>query len=161
MLDTPNSAIAADLPHSFMTTPRAFARGREAVVEAMARVIRVHARQGEPTSAYDFAVAGISTGDVHANWAAAKAIADAEVIRQDAIDEPEPQLDPWVADADYRTIRIDKAAAVVVGGIDEQMIFALLRAGGAFSAREIGDLWPQIMAEVGHKLASVKLPPVA
>lgn len=155
MLDSPNSAIAADLPHSFLTNPAAFDERRENVADAMARVMRVNARQGQSTSAYDFAAAGIGTADVHANFARAKRIIDAEVIRQDAVPEEEPELRPWDADADYRTIRIDRAARAIAGLFDPLAIHALLRADN-FTSEEIGALWPQILAEAGRKLAAVQ-----
>lgn len=158
MLDSPYSAAAADLPHSFFSTPVAFDDREPTIGERMAAdVIIPLARQGQATHFGDLTNAGFTPAQIGAWFPKAKALADAVTFRQDAppetLDE-EPQLDPWDADADYRTIRIARAAGVIAGLVDASVIHALLRADN-FSSREIGALWPQILEEAGRKLAAV------
>jgi len=156
MLDASVAAFAAELPHSFASTPVAFAGQTErepTVAERMAETILGFAKDGQATSYGDLANAGFTRQQIGAEFPKAKAIADTYVIRQDA---PVTLSKPWEADAEYRRDRVDRAASLVTDALSQSPeVAAVLRRSGYTSA-EIGDLWPEFMAEVGKRLAGVK-----
>jgi hypothetical protein len=146
MLDMAQAANAAELPHSFGSTPTAFADREPTVAELMSEIIIRLAKEGQPTSFPDLRNAGFTAQQIGVHFPKAKAIADAVVIRQDAIG----------AEATYsRAERLEQAKAALNAHVQpfaEDLLVDLNRR--RFNDVEILELWPDLMQEASRRIGA-------
>lgn len=142
MPSTSHTPTAIPLPPSFAALP---------IPERMVRVMRERRMQGQPTTLDDFLQASetcdLSEAQLAANIGAAKRLIHPETVRHD---QPARPRDPWDFDRDYRKSRVQLAAGMLAGAMPtEAEVHAILRQGDRFTARELGALWPEIIAAAG------------
>lgn len=125
------------------------------IPERMVEVMRRLRMQGQPTTISDFLAAeetcDLSEAELCANIGAAKRMIHPEVVRHD---RPPTPVMPWDFDRSYRRERVARAAAIVAdlpASFGDADMFSVLRQ--AFSARELGDLWPEIIAAAAALVA--------
>ncbi len=158
MLDAVNSLVsgATEVPGSHFTSLTNFDEREPSIAQRMADIIIARSKDAQPTCQGDLKMAGFSTGEIGAHFPEASRIANQTVIRQDAVYEPGK---PWEQDPAYRADRVQLAASTLAGFMptDAEAI-ALLRQGDRFGTRELGDLWPEIIAAtaslVGQKIGA-------
>jgi hypothetical protein len=128
------------------------------VPERMLAVIRRQAHQGQPTTREDFRQAeetcDLSDGELDASIGDAKRLANPEVVRHD---RPQPPVNPWDHDPEYRKERVAHAAGIIAGLMPNpgDLLVALRQRN--FSTAEIGALWPEIIAAAAHSFSSTEL----
>lgn len=141
MLPTTHTATTIPLPPSISAL---------SIPERMVQVMRDRRMQGQPTTLDDFLQAGetcdLSEAQLAANIGAAKRLIHPETVRHD---QPARPHDPW-EDREYRQSRVQLAAGMLAGAMPtEAEVHAILRQGDRFTARELGALWPEIIAAAG------------
>lgn len=117
------------------------------IADRIADVYIRNGKDGQPTMAADLAAEGFNPDQIAAHGPAAQRIAKKALTRDVADDAP----------VTYdRVARVQKAAALIGGVLpDAQQIFRLLREEN-YPAREIGILWPEILAVAGDVFADMK-----
>ncbi len=126
------------------------------IPERMVEVMRRQRLQGQPTTISDFLEAAetcdLSEAVLCGKIGAAKRMLHPEVVRHD---QPVTPVMPWDIDRDYRRERVTKAAGLLAElprNFGDANTFTVLRQG--FTSRELGDLWPEILAEANAMLCA-------
>jgi hypothetical protein len=116
----------------------------------MAELFVTNERRGYPTTLDDLEAAGFSGVDITLHVPAARRIAREAMADRDVSQSP----------VDYDPIaRIEKAAGIMAGvvGAGEGVIFDALRREG-FATRELGNLYPRIIARCCEILVAQQQP---
>lgn len=150
MLATENASHAIPLAPSLAAL---------SIPELMLSVIRRNAHEGQPTTRADFQQAEetchLSDAQLDANIGAAKRLANQSVIRHD---QPPAPVMAWDHDPEYRRQRVTFAAFLITGNLPGDDVAVAALRSAHYSTAEIAALWPEIMRDVGHRVAIQPLP---